>query len=122
VRVRLDDGGHQFQDQRHPKNDVRRGVEGQCRNNPCMQDSVRERGQSKQKTHQWPGSADVKKGARGSNGRADQDERAEGANQSGRGNEERIARMNMVITAGEVMTEFMREQNGQERNRKRQSR
>ena len=79
-----------------------------------MHDAVEKRGHGDEEADQWAGGSDVEEGARGANGRADEDEGAERADECRKGNEERIACANVMMTAGEEMAEFMGEQNGQQ--------
>lgn len=80
-----------------------------------MKDAVGERWQSKDEADERAGSADVEERTSGTDGRANQNEGAESADEGGSGNEERITGVNVVMAAGEVMTEFMGEENNEER-------
>src|SRR5262252_2799108 len=77
-----------------------------------------EGGRRHQEAHQRPGSAEVKKGARRADWRADQQECAERADEGGRGNKKGIARIDAVMTAGKIMSQFMRQKNCEERDGK----
>jgi len=87
-----------------------------------MKNSIREGRQGEQKSDERAGSAHIEEGAAGTDGRANEDERAKGADQGRRRNKEGIAGVDVVMAAGEVMPKFVGEQNGEQRGRKRQSR
>ena len=80
-----------------------------------MQDAENQRGDGDDETDQRADGADVKQCASGADGRAHQNESAERADQRGKGNEERIAGVNVVMAAGEKMAEFMSQQNSEQR-------
>ena len=84
---------------------------GKLRNELRMQDAVEQRGNSEEKTHDGPRSANIKQRAIGAHGRTYHDERAKGAGEIGERNKKRIARINVVMTAGKVMSQFMRQKN-----------
>src|SRR6266403_1488126 len=76
-----------------------------------MEDAVEEGGNGEDETDERAGSADIKQGAVGEDGGANQDEGSKGAVQVWEGNEKRVGGANMVVTAGEEMAEFMGEEN-----------
>lgn len=80
-----------------------------------------ERGNGKDETNQRTGSANVEKRARGADGRTNQDERTEGANDRREGNEKRVAGMNVMMAASEEMAELVSEKNDQESGSERQT-
>ena len=86
-----------------------------------VEDAVDESGNGENETDERAGSADIKQGAVGEDGRANQNEGAEGAVQVGEGNEKRIAGANMMVAASEKMAEFMGEQNGEKSKGERES-
>lgn len=77
MRVGLEDGGHQLEDQRHAKCYVGVRVEVQRRNDPRVKHTVGKRGQSKGKADKRTGSADIEERAGGADGGTNQDESAE---------------------------------------------
>ena len=77
-----------------------------------MKDAVEKGGDGEDEADQWTGSTNVKESAGGANGRAHEDEGAEGADEGWKGNEERVAGANVMVSAGEVMTEFVGEKDG----------
>ncbi len=66
------------------------------------------------KSHERAGGTDIEEGAGGANGRAHEDEGAEGADERGEGNEKGVAGVNVVMPASEEVTQFVSEKNGQE--------
>jgi hypothetical protein len=77
-----------------------------------MKNAVEKGRDGKGEADQWAGSANVKESAGGANGRAHEDEGAEGADEGWKGNKKGIAGANVVVAAGEVMTEFVGEKDG----------
>jgi len=63
-------------------------------------------------TDKRTGSAHVEEGASGANGRAHEDKSTEGADEVGDGNEKGVGGADMMVAAGEVMTEFVGEKDG----------
>jgi hypothetical protein len=78
-----------------------------------MKDAVHQGGEGEDEADERAGSADVEEGASGANGGAHENESAECADEGRKGNEERIAGVDMVVTAGEEMAEFVGEKNGE---------
>lgn len=107
--VRVKHGCEEAHNQRHAEDDVR--VRGEAGNDLCVQHTKGKRRKSKNEADQRTGSADIEQGTGGANGRADQNKSAERADERGRGNEERIAGTDVMMTAGEDMAEFVGEQN-----------
>jgi hypothetical protein len=75
-----------------------------------MKDAIEKSGDGKDEADQWTGSANVKESAGGANGGAHEDEGAEGADKGWKGNEEGVAGANVMVAAGEVVTEFVGEE------------
>jgi hypothetical protein len=121
VRVGMYDGGDEMQDQRSAEDYVGAGVAGERRNDFCVEHAVDECGQSYDESDEWAGSADVEQRARGTYGRADEYERAECANERRTWNEEWIGGANVVMAAGIVVAEFVRQKNCEEREREGES-
>jgi hypothetical protein len=90
---------------------VRIGM-GDGRDNGGVKDAVEKGGDGKDEANQWTGSANVEESAGGANGRAHEDESAESAYEGWKGNEEGVAGANVMVAAGEVMTEFVGEKDG----------
>ena len=82
-----------------------------------MQDAEKKRRNGKDKTDERAGSAHVEERACRANGGTDHDESAEGSDERRKGNEERVAGMNMMMAASEKMAELVREKNRQEGSR-----
>lgn len=118
MRVGLENGGDELEDQRHAKGDVGVGIEIQRGNNPGVEYTVSKRRQSKNETDERTRGADIEQRTGGANGRANHDESAEGADQRRGRNEKRIAGVDAVMAAGEVMPKFMSEENDKKRDRK----
>jgi len=118
ARVGLKNGGYQFEDQGHPENHVGIGI---CRNDASVQHAISQRRQGKDKPDQRAGSSDVEQGARGANRRANQDKGAKRADQRRSGDEERIAGVDVMPPAGEIMGELMCEKYDKKREREWQS-
>ena len=77
-----------------------------------MEYPVEQGGDGEGDTDERTGSAHVEEGAGGANGRAHEDKGAEGADEVGDGNEKRVGGADMMVAAGEVMTEFVGEKDG----------
>ena len=88
----------------------------------CMQDAEDKRGYGDDEPDERARRADVEQRALRSNRRANQDESAKRADQRWKWNEVRIAGMNVMMAAGEIVTEFVREQNRKQREREGQVR
>ena len=86
-----------------------------------MNDSVEEGWDGEDEAHKRARSANIKEGAVGANGGADQDEGAERANERRKGKKVRITGANVMMAAGEEVAEFMGKKNGKQRERERES-
>ena len=109
--VRLEDGGGEPQRKRNTEDHVRVIVVTESRHNPRMQNAVGERRKSKQESDERTGCTDIEQRSGGTNRRANQDERAERSDQRGRGNEKRVGRMDVMVSAGEVVAKLVRKEN-----------
>lgn len=76
-----------------------------------MHNAVNERGNSENKSYERTGGTHVEESACGANGRTDEDERAESANEGRKRNEEGIRGADVMKTAGEEMAELVGEKN-----------
>jgi len=90
-------------------------------NGLSMEDAVDESGNGEHEADERTGSADIKQGAVSEDGRANQDEGAEGTVQVGEGNEKGIGGANVVVAAGKKMAEFVSEENGHQSQRERKT-
>src|SRR5712691_8356266 len=80
-----------------------------------MNNSVEEGWDGEDETHKRARSANIKEGAVGANGGADQNESAERANERWKRKEVRIAGANMMMAAGKEVAEFVGKKNGKQR-------
>ena len=80
-----------------------------------MENSVGQCGHRQNKTYERAGRTHVKERAGGANRGTDQDESAKSSHQRRKGNEERIACSDVMMTAGKEMAELVGEQNGEQR-------
>ena len=80
-----------------------------------MKNAVGKRGQGENKADERSGRPDVEKRTNRTNGRTNQDKGAEGADESVSRKKEGVAGINVVMTTGEVMPEFMGEENDEQR-------
>ena len=101
--------------QGHAKGDVGVIEIRETRHEFCMNDSVEKSRDGKDEAHKRARSANIKEGAVGTNGGADQNESAERANERWKGKEVRIAGANVMVAAGEEVAEFVGEKNGEQR-------
>ncbi len=115
--IRLNHRGNQPHHPRHAENQIAVAIARERWNHFRVEHSIRHRGNRQEKSHQRPGSADIEQRARGTYRRTNQDERAECPYQRRRGNKHRVAGADVVIPAGEVMPQFVRQQNRQQRDR-----
>lgn len=113
-RARVNDPGKEAKKQRHAEDNVRmRGVDDAgC--DLGVKNAEEERGHCKNEAYQWAGRADIEERAGGANRRTNHDEGAESADERWEGNEKRIARMNVVVAAGEEVAEFVSEKNDEQ--------
>ena len=79
----------------------------EARNEFRMNDSVEKSRDGEDEAHKRARSANIKEGAVGANGGADQNESAERANERREGKEVRITGANVMMAAGEEVAEFM---------------
>ena len=75
-----------------------------------VKDAEDERGHGDDETNERSRGSDVKESAARANRRANHDERTECSDERWKGNEVRIGRVDVVMTAGEVMAKLMYEQ------------
>lgn len=107
----------EMHDERGAEDNVGLGGIGDGGNNFRMKHSINERRHRENEADEGAGSADIKERARGTNGRTQQNERAESADQRGRRNEKGITRVNVMMAASEEVPQFMREKNEQQSER-----
>lgn len=120
-RAGVNDPREKAKKQRHAENNVRvRGV-NDAGSDLGMKDAKDESGQGKDEADQGAGSADIEEGARGANRRTNHDESAERADERWERNKKWIARMNVMVAAGEEVAEFMGEKNDEQCGGKRQA-
>src|SRR5258708_4450404 len=79
----------ELEDERRAENDFVFGGDGEARDELGVDDAVDKRRNGDEEADEWAGGADVEEGARGANGRTDEDERAKRADQRREGNKER---------------------------------
>lgn len=118
---RMIDGVEEADDQWRAKDQVPVSRISKAGNEFGMQHPVNECGEGENETHQRAGSADVEERAGRSNRGANEDEGAECAIDVGEGNEERITRTDVMITASEEVAEFVGEKNGEQGEGERQA-
>lgn len=123
VDAGMEDGVEEVEKKRSAEEDVGlRGVGmGERGNDGGVKHAVEQRGNGEEKADDGAGSADVKEGAGGANGRTNEDEGAEGADEAGKRDKEWIGGVNVMAAAGEEMAEFVGEENGEEREREGQA-
>ena len=103
----MEDGVQKTQQERSTVDELSVGRVREAGNELGMEDAVDESRNGENETDERAGSPDVKQGAVGEDGRANQDEGAEGAIQVGERNEKRIGGANVVVAAGKEMAEFV---------------
>jgi hypothetical protein len=108
----------EMQNERDAEDDVGFAGIGDGGNDFGVEDSVDERGYRENESHERAGSADVKERAGGPNGGTKQNKGAESADQSRRGNEEGVARMDVMMAASKKVPKFMHEKNEKQSERK----
>jgi hypothetical protein len=117
----MKDRGKEVKDERRTQHDAgMRGI-SETGDEFRVQHAENQRRDSDDETHQRAGSTDVEQSASGANGRADENESSQGADQSGEGNKKRITRMDVVMAASEEVSQLMSEQDGQKSESKRQA-
>jgi hypothetical protein len=107
-------GGEQMEDQWAAENEAGASGIGEAGHDFGVEDAEDESRDGNEKTNDRSGCADVEESAGGADGRANEDERAHGADQSWKRNEEGITGVDMVLAASEVVAKFMGEENGEE--------
>src|SRR5258705_9787556 len=117
----MEDGVQETKQKRRAVDDFRVGGVGEAGNKLGMEDAVEESGNGEDETDERAGSADIKQGAVGEDGGANQDEGAKGAVQVGEGNEKRVGGANMVVTAGEEKVGVVGEEGKEKRKGERVS-
>src|SRR6266478_6561156 len=115
VNAGVQEGVEKSQQQGHAKGDVGVIEIRETRHEFCMNDSVEKSRDGKDEAHKRARSANIKEGAVGTNGGADQDESAERANERWKGKEVRIAGANVMKAAGKEVAEFVGKKNGEKR-------
>jgi hypothetical protein len=80
-----------------------------------MNDSVEEGWDGEDEAHKRARSANIKEGAVGADGGANQNESAERANERWKGKEVRITGANVMMAAGEEVAELVGKKNGEQR-------
>jgi hypothetical protein len=114
----MNHGREQVQDERHSENDVCFARISETGNHLSVEDAVDEGWDGKDKADEGAGGAYVEKGAGGANGRTNENESAERADERREGNEEWIAGADAMMAASEKMAEFVGEKNGHQRQGK----
>jgi len=101
--------------QRHAEGDVGVIEIREARHEFRMKDSVEKSRDGEDEAHKRARSANIKEGAVGANGGADQNESAERADKGRKRKEVRIGGANVVMAAGEEVAEFVGKKNGEQR-------
>jgi len=115
INAGMQEGVEKSQQQRHAEGNVSVTEICKTRHEFRMNDSVEKSRNGKDEAHQRARSANIKEGAVGANGRADQNESAERANERWKGKEVRVAGANVMMAAGEEVAEFVGKKNGKQR-------
>ena len=115
INAGMQEGMEKSQQQRHAEGNVSVTEICKTRHEFRMNDSVEKSRNGKDEAHQRARSANIKEGAVGANGRADQNESAERANERWKGKEVRVAGANVMMAAGEEVAEFVGKKNGKQR-------
>lgn len=118
---RMKNAGEEMQNERDAKDDVGFAGIGDGGNNLGIKNSIEQRGYREDEANKRAGSADVKERAGGPNGGTKQNEGAEGADQCRCGNEERVARADVMMAASKKVPQLMREKNEEQSERKRKT-
>lgn len=115
----MNGGGEKTQQERSAEDNLgMRGIDD-AGNDFGVKKAEEERGNGKDETDKRAGGADVEESASGANRGTDHDESAEGANERREGNEEGIARVDVMVPTSEEVAEFVGEENSQEGSRER---
>ena len=117
----MKNGSEKSKQERRTKDQVHVLQVGEARDGFGVQNAISEGWDGEDKADKRSGSTYIEQRSRGTNGRTNQDESAEGAHKRGERHKERIAGADVVMAASEVMTEFVCEKDGQERESERQS-
>src|SRR5579875_415085 len=113
----MQDSHQKFHQQRISENDQSSGL--RVRNDFRHINSSSQNRKGKNEPHQRPRKSHVEEGFAIQNRRANANESAEGADKRWRRQEIRIAGIDVVIVAGKIVSEFVRQQNANERKGKR---
>ena len=117
VHAGVQEGVKKSQQQRHAEGDIGLVEIRESRNEFRMNDSVEKSRNGKDEAHERARSANIKEGAVGANGGANQNESAERADEGRKRKEVRIAGANVMMAAGEEVAEFVGKKNGKQRER-----
>ena len=115
INAGMQEGMEKSQQQRHAEGDVSVTEICKTRHEFRMNDSVEKSRNGENEAHERARSANIKEGAVGANGRTDQNESAERANERWKGKEVRVAGANVMMAAGEEVAEFVGKKNGKQR-------
>ena len=115
VHAGVQDGVEKSLQQRHAESDVGVIEIREARHKFRMNDSIEKSRDGEDETDERARSANIKEGAVGANGGADQNESAERANERRKGKEVRIAGANVMMAAGKEVAEFVGKKNGEQR-------
>lgn len=110
-RVRIEDGRESVEDERGAEDGTGVIWVGEIGNDLCVDDAEEQGGNGDDETEERAGCTDVEEGALRANSGANHDEGAEGSDQRWERNEKGIGGVNVVVAAGEVVAEFVYEQN-----------
>jgi len=121
VDAGVQQGVKKSQQQRHAEGDIGLVEVREARHEFRMNDSVEKSRNGKDEAHKRARSANIKEGAVGANGGADQNESAERADEGRKWKEVRIAGANVMMAAREEVAEFMGKKNGEQREGERES-
>ena len=98
------DRGDEIKNQRSSENYIRTRIDGEGGNYFGVQDAIEERGQRHDESDERAGGADIEESARGADGRANENECAESADERRARNKEGIRGANVMMTACVEMT------------------
>jgi hypothetical protein len=122
VNAGVEEGVKKSQQQRHAEGDIGLIEIREARHEFRVNDSVEKSRDGEDEAHKRARSANIKEGAVGANGGADQNKSAERADEGRKRKEVRIAGANVVMTAGEEVAEFVGKKNSEQREREREAR
>ena len=86
-----------------------------------MENAVKKSGDGENESNEGARSTDVKESAGGANRRTEEDKSAEGSDERRERNKKRIAGVNVMVTAGEKVSELMSKKNDEKRGGERQA-